>query len=110
MSANGTEPTRAPTTEQTPLLRDADPANSASGEGQPEPEEPSTRELIIVLGAIWVGVFLAALGRVPCFQSLLISMANHQNWQIQPLSQRYLPPSRPPSTHFRYCHGLQPPI
>ncbi|KAJ5716171.1 hypothetical protein N7493_008082 [Penicillium malachiteum] len=53
--------TRIPATEQTPLLRD-DPANSSPPVGQePEPEEVSTKELIIILGSIWVGVFLAAL-------------------------------------------------
>lgn len=53
---------RAPT-EQTPLLRDADPANSGSADGEsPATQEVSTKELIIILGSIWVGVFLAALG------------------------------------------------
>ncbi|KAJ5720417.1 uncharacterized protein N7483_008351 [Penicillium malachiteum] len=52
--------TRIPATEQTPLLRD-DPANSGPVGQEPEPEEVSTKELIIILGSIWVGVFLAAL-------------------------------------------------
>ncbi|KAJ5387947.1 hypothetical protein N7509_010488 [Penicillium cosmopolitanum] len=47
--------------EQTPLLRD-DPAIIGAGDRQePVADEPSTRELIVILGSIWVGVFLAAL-------------------------------------------------
>lgn len=53
---------RAHATEQTPLLREADPAE-AGPEGQ-EPDEISTKELVITLGSIWLGVFLAALGRL----------------------------------------------
>ena len=59
---------RNPTTEQTPLLRDeslqhavADAAGSQESQ-VPAVQESSTRELILVLGSIWVGVFLAALG------------------------------------------------
>jgi hypothetical protein len=51
---------RARATEQTPLLRDADPA-SAGRDGQ-EPDEISTKELVITLGSVWLGIFLAALG------------------------------------------------
>lgn len=29
----------------------------------PLADEPSTKELVLVLGSIWVGVFLAALGK-----------------------------------------------
>ncbi|KAJ5993607.1 hypothetical protein N7451_009331 [Penicillium sp. IBT 35674x] len=61
MSIDENEVARAPT-EQTPLLRDADPANAGSADGEsPATEEVSTKELIIILGSIWVGVFLAAL-------------------------------------------------
>ena len=59
MSTSDAERARA--TEQTPLLREADPA-SAGPDGQ-EPDEISTKELVITLGSIWLGVFLAALGR-----------------------------------------------
>ncbi|KAJ5671953.1 hypothetical protein N7507_001080 [Penicillium longicatenatum] len=62
MSIDENEIARAPATEQTPLLRDADPANSGPADGEsPATEEVSTKELIIILGSIWVGVFLAAL-------------------------------------------------
>lgn len=57
--------------EQTPLLRD-DPAIIGAGDRQePVADEPSTRELIVILGSIWVGVFLAALGNLkyPTFDS-----------------------------------------
>ncbi|KAJ5669805.1 hypothetical protein N7462_010875 [Penicillium macrosclerotiorum] len=58
------ESTRIPSTEETPLLRETDPASSSQPEGQgPVPEEPSTKELIVILSSIWLGVFLAALGR-----------------------------------------------
>lgn len=49
---------REPASEQTPLLRNAPDAN----ENTPLPQEPSTNELIWILGSIWLGVFLAALG------------------------------------------------
>lgn len=49
---------REPASEQTPLLRDAPDVN----ENTPLPQEPSTKELIWILGSIWLGVFLAALG------------------------------------------------
>lgn len=52
---------RAHATEQTPLLREADPASTPSSDG-PEPEEASTKELVVTLASIWLGVFLAALG------------------------------------------------
>lgn len=57
-----------PTTEQTPLLRDetlqhavADAAGTQESQ-VPSIQESSTKELVLVLGSIWVGVFLAALG------------------------------------------------
>ena len=56
------------TSEQTPLLRDetlqhavADAAGTQESQ-VPSVQESSTKELILVLGSIWVGVFLAALG------------------------------------------------
>lgn len=62
MSIEDIEPSRAATTEQTPLLRDADPTGRPEEAQEPAPKETSTRELIIILGSIWLGVFLAALG------------------------------------------------
>ncbi|CAI7570305.1 unnamed protein product [Penicillium glandicola] len=56
MSAGDTA--REPASEQTPLLRDA-PGDA--NENTPLPQERSTRELIWILGSIWLGVFLAAL-------------------------------------------------
>lgn len=68
MSTNESEALRA--TEQTPLLRGVDPAHSDQEDGQePAAEEVSTRELIITLGSIWVGVFLAALGKLHATES-----------------------------------------
>ena len=51
---------REPASEQTPLLRDS--PNGDGSENTPLPQEPSTKELIWILGSIWLGVFLAALG------------------------------------------------
>lgn len=51
--------------EQTPLLGDRSPNEQAvpSVDSEvPLADEPSSKELILVLGSIWVGVFLAALG------------------------------------------------
>lgn len=62
MTIKGTNGTFLSPSEQTPLLRD-DPASIAAGDQEPVAEEPSTRELIVILGSIWVGVFLAALGK-----------------------------------------------
>ncbi|OQD73908.1 hypothetical protein PENDEC_c013G05835 [Penicillium decumbens] len=56
MSSDNAERTHA--TEQTPLLRETDPA---AGPSDQEPEEASTKELVITLASIWLGVFLAAL-------------------------------------------------
>lgn len=53
---------REPVSEQTPLLRDA--PGDANG-NTPLTQEPSTKELIWILGSIWLGVFLAALGTNP---------------------------------------------
>ncbi|KAJ5168588.1 uncharacterized protein N7482_004182 [Penicillium canariense] len=56
------EPARVPVSEETPLLRDVSPANAGQANDQePLAEERSTRELILILGSIWLGVFLAAL-------------------------------------------------
>ena len=58
------EPATALVSEETPLLRDADAACEARPNGQePLTEERPTKELILILGSIWVGVFLAALGK-----------------------------------------------
>lgn len=59
-----------PPTEQTPLLRDSRDGSSAeaqNGEAVASEEasavkEPTAKELILILGSIWLGVFLAALG------------------------------------------------
>lgn len=63
MSAEESERLRA--TEQTPLLREADPASDPADEQAPLAEEASFNELIVILGSIWLGVFLAALGMLP---------------------------------------------
>ncbi|KAJ5105753.1 hypothetical protein NUU61_003100 [Penicillium alfredii] len=55
------EPSRSPTTEQTPLLREACPADSGPENGAPLAKEASTKELVVILSSIWLGVFLAAL-------------------------------------------------
>ncbi|CAI7621561.1 unnamed protein product [Penicillium pancosmium] len=61
MTVKGSNGTLLSPSEQTPLLRD-DPASIGAGDRQePVADEPSTRELIVILGSIWVGVFLAAL-------------------------------------------------
>ncbi|KAJ5759466.1 hypothetical protein N7520_006622 [Penicillium odoratum] len=61
MSIDENDTVGVPATEQTPLLRDANPVGSVPTDEQPAAEEVSTKELIIILGSIWVGVFLAAL-------------------------------------------------
>lgn len=45
-----------PASEHTPLLGDR--------QTPVETEEPSTKRLLLVLGSTWVGVFLAALGKI----------------------------------------------
>ncbi|OKL56336.1 hypothetical protein UA08_08369 [Talaromyces atroroseus] len=45
-------------TEDTPLLQDE---QSEDTDGTPIAKEPTTLELVLVLGSIWLGVFLAAL-------------------------------------------------
>jgi hypothetical protein len=62
--------------EESPLLGrppSADQGEASTGEGNvrddeagvPLAEEPSTAKLILVLGSIWLGVFLASLGAQP---------------------------------------------
>lgn len=64
VDASPVDPARAgPISEQTPLLGDASQhAGTGDGSGVPLAQERSTKELILILGSIWVGVFLAALG------------------------------------------------
>lgn len=53
--------------EQTPLLAEQQPLLAPPSDEEPQvplATEPTTKELILVLGSIWVGVFLAALGMV----------------------------------------------
>lgn len=56
------EPVTAPVSEETPLLRDADACEVQPNGQEPLTEERPTKELILILGSIWLGVFLAALG------------------------------------------------
>ncbi|KAK2736741.1 hypothetical protein FQN55_001503 [Onygenales sp. PD_40] len=59
----------APSSERTPLLGSdpgiengvANGSSPAEDSGVPLADEPTTKELLIVLGSVWVGVFLAAL-------------------------------------------------
>ncbi|RAK94995.1 MDR family MFS transporter [Aspergillus ibericus CBS 121593] len=62
-TATSTEPQERLVCERTPLLGDQTPTEPVpSGDSEvPLAEEPSSKELILVLGSIWVGVFLAAL-------------------------------------------------
>ena len=64
MAVKGRNETLKCPSEQTPLLRDDSSASINTPDRQePAVEEPSFRELIVILGSIWVGVFLAALGK-----------------------------------------------
>ncbi|PYI36610.1 MFS general substrate transporter [Aspergillus indologenus CBS 114.80] len=56
-------PSTRPVSEQTPLLGDPrqDDLNQPGDSPVPLADEPTTRELILVMGSVWVGVFLAAL-------------------------------------------------
>lgn len=71
-------------TERTPLLRDEEQNESPVEDGGqdgaqqaddvPLAEEPSTKKLFAIMGAMWLGSFFAALGkssivRVEAFQS-----------------------------------------
>lgn len=59
--ANTAHPTlRDLATEQTPLLPEQ--AQQDVPTGPEDDQEPNTKELILALGSVWVGVFLAALG------------------------------------------------
>ena len=71
MSQEDGSPAGPRQTEQTPLLadqtsQDVEDASSASPNGDdgdiPLAEEPTTTQLVLILGSIWVGVFLGALG------------------------------------------------
>ena len=62
MSTEENGAARAAASEQTPLLRDANPACPRPDEAQEPVPETSTKELIAILSSIWLGVFLAALG------------------------------------------------
>lgn len=53
-------PPRDVATEHTPLLPER--AQQEAPTTPTDDQEPSTKELILVLGSVWVGVFLAALG------------------------------------------------
>ena len=69
-TADSYGPHAMPATEQTPLLREetqqyAPPGTAATQDSEiPLAQEPSTKELVLILGSIWVGVFLAALGMI----------------------------------------------
>lgn len=79
MAVPAPEPPRQPS-ETSPLLgqpgetangHTVDPENSpaAPDNGASEvvlAEEPSTRKLAVIMGAIWLGVFFAALGMFHC--------------------------------------------
>ncbi|KAA8644519.1 uncharacterized protein ATNIH1004_008723 [Aspergillus tanneri] len=51
----------APLSEQTPLLGESSQIFPTPESQVPLVQEPTTRELLVVLGSIWIGVFLAAL-------------------------------------------------
>ncbi|KAI9925211.1 hypothetical protein ASPWEDRAFT_164322 [Aspergillus wentii DTO 134E9] len=55
------EAARVPVTEQTPLLGETAQPDESEEPEVPLAKEPSTKELLLVLGSIWLGVFLAAL-------------------------------------------------
>ena len=70
-----------PPTENTPLLQPVDDI-SAQQNGTTTSDtpiivtEPSTRGLVLVLGSIWIGVFLAALG-IDSTADFLLSMVHN---------------------------------
>mgnify|MGYP001636376034 CR=1 FL=1 len=100
MSAGDTA--REPASEQTPLLRDS--PNSDANENTPLHQEPSTKELIWILGSIWLGVFLAALGMdFNFFRSII--MTDFGSLQIQQSLPRFPRLSLRPSTHSRCSRG-----
>jgi len=77
-------------TERTPLLRDGRPAQpggeeaaaarEAEGSDVPLAKEPSAKELVLILGSIWLGVFLAALGMY-CTFDLSLGLASDDSSQ-----------------------------
>ena len=84
------DPVREPASEQTPLLR------APSEGGTPLPKEASTKELIWILGSIWLGVFLAALGmkgpnRLQITKLTRLYSQTQQSSQLSP--RRFLRPS-----------------
>jgi hypothetical protein len=106
------EPVRAPVSEQTPLLRDAHPAHAGEPNGQESlAEERSTKELILILGSIWVGVFLAALGMFWIGSAIGVNTVLTEDLpQIRPLSQHCRHLSPPRSTRSRCSRGWLRPI
>ena len=71
---------RAPVSEQTPLLGDQTPDATVTPQESEVPvaEEPTTKELLLVLGSIWIGVFLAALGMSDLFRwKRIVANSNH---------------------------------
>lgn len=97
-------------TERSPLLQDEEqngrPAqNGNHGASQdntdtPLAEEPSTRKLLGIMSAMWLGSFFAALG-MKCSNLVVSFVRSDRSFhsQIPPLSQRsqrqYLPSSTP---------------
>lgn len=51
-----------PVTQNTPLLHDSESQADRARKPDVVPDELSTKELLWILGSIWPGVFLAALG------------------------------------------------
>ena len=99
---------RASVTEHTPLLRDNASDPYLQDEQEPTAEEPTTKELILILSSIWLGVFLAALGMLGPFPHLTLRDKCTNEWaclQTRPLLQPYPPPSRLPSIPSRYFLG-----
>lgn len=103
-------------TEQTPLLREETQQAAARGPEEAQDsdaslaQEPTTKELILILGSVWVGVFLAALGMDVTKPARVNSINTRMMLQIQPSLLRSQSPSRPPSNHCHFFPGWQPPI
>lgn len=96
-----------PATEQTPLLPEeisqaaARVPEEAQDSNAQLAQEPSTKELILVLGSVWVGVFLAALGIDFPKPTRINTINTRMMLQIQPLLLRFQSQSRPLSNR---CH------
>lgn len=76
-----------PVSEQTPLLGDQHAPEQGNEEHGGEPvEEPSMREIVVIMSSIWLGVFLAALGVYSLHERLRESQETYL-FQIQPLSR-----------------------